>query len=195
MVRLGIVRDDHAVGDDHARGILVGREEPHRETGVHRQGLLVGHGGEVLHGQPVLGPVLEDGAVAAVGDQFVRMLGDPRVQVVLDHRHDGGGLPGAGGIFVDRAGVHRVIRAETVHVDAAVVLEFPGEFRSEHGVMLGGEVAQGVLQREDFFFFGEDILAFRGMVDARVPRFRLGQDVGNAGEDIGLKFIHGLCAG
>ena len=35
---------------------------------VHVQGLLLRHGGQVLHGEAVLGPVLEHGAIAPVGD-------------------------------------------------------------------------------------------------------------------------------
>ena len=68
------------------------REETERMARVHHEGLLVGHGREILHHEAVLSPVLEHGSVAAVCDQLVRMLSHAVVQVVLDHGHDRGGL-------------------------------------------------------------------------------------------------------
>ena len=91
---------------------------------VHGQGLLFGHGGKVLHGQAVLRPVLEDGSVASVNDELVGVLGDAGIQVVLDHGHDGSRLSALCRIFVNRPGVHVVRRAEPVHIDAAVAMQF-----------------------------------------------------------------------
>ena len=194
VVRFGIVGNDHAVGDDHTRGVLVGREKTHRETGVHGQGLLVGHVGQILHGEAVLRPVLEDGAVAAVGDEFVRVLGDAGIQVVLDHGHDGGCLAGFCRVFVNGAGVHLIVRAEPVHVDAAVALQFFCEFGGEDGVVSGREIAQGVLQGQDLFLMGEDIFAFGCMVDGRIVGLGCRQDVRNARQDFFLELIHGRYA-
>ena len=96
VVGLRVVGDDHAVGDHHARSVLVRGEEAERMAGVHDERLLVGHLREVLHHQPVLCPVLEHGTVAAVGDELVRMLCHARVEVVLYHHHDGGCLTALG---------------------------------------------------------------------------------------------------
>ncbi len=57
-------------------------------TAVHMQGLLITHHGEVLHGEQVLCPVLKYRAIATIGDEFIRMLGNRGVKVVLDHEHD-----------------------------------------------------------------------------------------------------------
>ena len=89
----------------------MGGEEAEGMAGVHDEGLFVGHLAEVFHREAVLGPVLEDGAVTAVGNQLVGVLGDGGVEVVLDHQHYRGGLAGTGGVLVDRAGVHVVARA------------------------------------------------------------------------------------
>ena len=105
IVRFGIVGNHHAVGDYHTRRILVAGEKAQRMAAVHHQRLLVGHGGEVLHHQPVLRPVLENGAVAPVDDELVRVLRHSLVQVVLDHGHDGRRLPALGRIFVNGSGI------------------------------------------------------------------------------------------
>ena len=145
VVRLGVIGNNHSVGYHYARGVLVGRKKAHRVAGVHRQGLLIGHRCKILHGQAVLGPVLEDGAVSAVDYQLVRVLGYARVQVVLDHGHNGCCLSGFCWVFVNRTGVHLIVRPVAVHVDSAVVFQFLGEFRGQLRVLAGREVAQGVL--------------------------------------------------
>ena len=98
-------------------------------AGVHYQGLFIGHGGQVLHYQPVLRPVLEDGAVAAVDDEFVRMLGHSFVQVVLDHGHNGRRLPRACRIFVNGPGIDLIGRPIPVHIDASIGLQLGRKFR------------------------------------------------------------------
>jgi len=44
-----------------------------------------GHICQVLHGQKVLCPILEDRPISSIGDQFMRMLGNAGVQIILDH--------------------------------------------------------------------------------------------------------------
>ena len=67
-------------------------EQSEGMSGIHHQRLVVGHLAQVSHRQAVLRPVLEDGTVAAVDDEFVRVLCHFRVEVVLYHQHDGGSL-------------------------------------------------------------------------------------------------------
>ena len=92
VVAAAVVRDDHAVGHHHPGRAGVGGEQAHRVPAVHDERLLLGHFAQVAHHEAVLGPVLEDGAIAAVRDELLRVLGDGRIQVVLDHQHDGRGL-------------------------------------------------------------------------------------------------------
>ena len=49
-----VVRDDHAIGDDHPRAVRRAREEAHGVARIHDQGLLLGHGEEVVKGEPEL---------------------------------------------------------------------------------------------------------------------------------------------
>ena len=116
------------------------REESEWMAGVHDEGLLLRHCGEIFHSQAVLGPVLEDGSVAAVGDELVRMLRHSRVQIVLDHCHYGGGLFAFCRVFSDWPGVHRIVRTQAVHIYAAVFAEFTGELRGECAVLMFREI-------------------------------------------------------
>ncbi len=153
VIRFGVVGNHHAVGDHHARGVLVRREQTQRMAGVHHQRLLVGHLRQVLHNQAVLRPVLEHGAVAAVGDQLVRVLRHRRIQVVLDHQHDGGRLATLRRIGVDGAGVHLVVRTIPVHVDAAVVVQLFHEFGNQLRMQRRIEVAERIAKGKLFLLF------------------------------------------
>ena len=165
VVGLGVVGYHHAVGHHDTRSILVRREQAEGVTGVHDQRLFVGHLTEILHHQAVLSPVLEHGAITAVGDQFVRMLSHARIQVVLYHHHDGGSLFTAVRIFVNGTGIHRVGGAQTVHVDTSVLMQLLGKFRCQLCMLFLGEISEGVSQGELLLLGGEDVLALRRMVD------------------------------
>ena len=188
VVGFRVVGDHHAVGHHDARRVGIRREKPERMARIHHQRLTVGHLREVLHRQTVLRPVLEHRAVAAVGNQFVGMLRHGLVQVVLDHQHDGRGLPALRGVFVDRPRVHLVVGTQAVHVDPAVLAQLGGELPGQHGVVPGGKVAQGVAQGQLLLGRRENVLTLGRMVDLSVVRLRGGQPVGNARADIGLKF-------
>ncbi len=189
VVGLRVVRNHHAVGHHHARSVLVAGIESHGVAAVHHQRLLVGHLAEVFHHQAILGPVLEHGAVAAVGDKLVRMLRHSGVEVVLNHQHDGGSLTALGGILVDGTGVHLVGRAQTVHIDAAVLLQFLGELLGQHLVVLGGEVAQGVADGQLLLGRRQDILALGSVVHCGVIRLGFGQRIGDTEAQFILEFF------
>ena len=189
VVLLGVVGNHHAVGDDDPRRILVRGEQSLRVAGVHDERLLVGHFRKVFHGEAVLRPVLEYGAVASVGYQFVRMLRHRLVEVVVNHQHDGGCLPAAGGVLVYRPRVHFVVGPQAVHVNPAVAFQFVGEFGGQFLVVFGREVAQCVLYGEFLLFRSEYVLPFGRMVDGRVVRFRCRQDIRNTGPDVVLEFF------
>ena len=177
VVAAAVVGDDHAVGHHHPGRVPVAGEQAQGMARIDDQGLLVGHLGQVLHGQQVLGPVLEDGAVAAVGDQLVGVLGHRRIQVVLDHQHDGRGLGRARRVLIQGAGVHPVGRPEAVHVDAAPAGQLGGEFRRQLGVQDGREVAQGVAQGQAPLGRAQQQRSGRRAADGRVVR-RHGRQVG-----------------
>ena len=185
----GIIRDHHAVGDYHARGFGVTGEQAQRVAGVEYQGLVVGHFGEIAHDQPVLNPILEHRAVAPVGNQFVRVFGYLRIEVILDHQHNGSRLAALSRVFADRPGVHRIVGSKAVHINAAVAVELVGEFRGQFPVPLRRKVAQRVLYRKHLFFGGQHALdhAARGMADARIERFGGRQYGGNAFDNLLLE--------
>ena len=135
---------------------------------MHVQGLVVGHRGEVLHGQQVLRPVLKDSPIAAIGNELVRVLRYGGIQIVLNHQHDGCGLLGLRRVFMNGPGLHGIGRPKAVHVNAAIKLQFLGEFRSQHLMMAGLKVAERVAQGELFFVGTQNVRAFRGMRDGGV---------------------------
>ena len=189
VVGLAMVGNHHPVGHHHPRRVLVRGEKPQRMPRIHDQGLLVGHFRQIFHDQTVLRPVLENGTVPAIGNQFVRMLRHRRIQVILNHQHDSCRLTAFGRILLDRAGEHRVIRTETVHVNAPVGFQFLGELRRQDRMVLGGEVTQSIAQCQFLLFGAQDVLALGRMVHTRIVRLRFRQYLGNPFPDGFLKFF------
>ncbi len=93
------VADQVGVGDEDARGPLVGLHDADRAAGLdeHRLVLLEGAQGadHRVEGAPVAGGL----AGAAVDDELVGVLGDLGVQVVLEHPEGGLLLPSQGAQF------------------------------------------------------------------------------------------------
>ena len=196
VVGLAVIGDDHAVGHHHAGGLLVGREQPERMAGVHDQGLVFFHLAQILHGQTVLRPVLEHRPVAAVGDELLGVLRHGRVEVVLDHQHDRGGLAALGRVPIDGVRLHVVRRAQAVHVNASVVLELQGKFRGELRMLMRREITKRVAQRKFFFLGRQDVLAHWGVAPFGVAldgrRQRLRKALLNNGSEFSLRHGHGF---
>jgi hypothetical protein len=64
----------------------------------------------------ILGPILEDTAIAAVGDEFVWKLGDLGVEDIHYHVLDGFALVGFCGVEMERVRFHWVTRYKTVPI-------------------------------------------------------------------------------
>ena len=163
VVGLGVIWYHHAVGHHHTRRAGVGGEQPERMSGVHHQRLAVGHLRQIFHGKAILRPILKHSAVASICNQFVRMLGHCRIKIILNHHHYGGSLAGAGRIILDTTRFHLIMGSEAVHVYASVVLQLPGEFGSELGMHIFGEITQCVAQSQFFLLRRKYILASGSM--------------------------------
>ena len=150
---------------------------------VQDEGLLFAHFREVLHGEQVLRPILENGSVAAIGNQLFGMLGHLGVEVVLNHQHNGCCLPATGGIGLYGPCIHGVIRPKAIHVNAPVALQLFGKLRPQNPVMPGMKIAQGILNGQFFLFFAENALngAARSMAELRVALAGRGQNIGDTG--------------
>ena len=159
-------------------------------TGVHDKGLLVSHCSKVLHYKPVLRPVLEYSSVSSICDQFMWMLCNPVVKVVLDHRHYCCRLCGSGRIFIDRTCVHLIIRTETVHVYASVLLQFICKLGSKYLMVFSWEISEGIPDGKNFFLVVKDFLTFRSVINARVVRFRFREYLRNTFQYFFMKLIH-----
>ena len=120
------------------------REQAHRMTGIHHERLLVGHLAQVFHREPILRPVLEYRTIATIYNKFVRMLRHGRVQVVLNHQHDGCRLLRAVRILVDRTGIHLVAWAIAIHIYPAILVQLLHKLRCELLVQMLRKIAEGV---------------------------------------------------
>ena len=157
---------------------------------IHRQALIVGHGGEVLHRKPVLRPVLKDGPVAAVRDQFVWELSNGGIQVVHDHQHDGSGLCAVAWVCIDGVGPHRHVRGPIpMHDDAPITVQFLEEFSSHGVVMVAWKVPEGVLQGEPSFTWRQRDGPVRGVVHGWIEVHRRGHVRRDAFKDGGSEAI------
>ena len=162
---------------------------------VHDEGLFLGHLAQVLHGEAVLGPVLEHPAVAAVGDEFFGVLRHRGIQIVLDHEHDGRRLRRLCGVGFNGPRVHGIRRAQTVHVNAAVALQLLRKFWGQFGMLIGGEVTQRIAHSQLFFFGRQDVLANRCVAEFGGARLRRGQLSGDSRLDFRLEQLQfvGAC--
>jgi hypothetical protein len=61
-----------------------------------------------------------------------------------------------------------VVRPEAVHVDPAIIVEFPGKFTGEYSMMPGREIAEGIPQGQFLFLSREYILPPGCMVHVRI---------------------------
>jgi len=163
-----IVGNHHAVGNHHTGGFRVRGEESQGMPRIHHQGLLITHLRKVLHGEQVLGPVLKHRPVSTVSDQLMGVLRHRRIQVVLDHQHDGCRLRRPGGIGREGTGLHLIVGPETVHVNPAVQLQLLHKFRSKHPVKVRRKITQGIPYCQLLFFRGKNLPALRCMVHPRI---------------------------
>ena len=105
------------------------------------------------------------------------MLCHSGVEVVLYHEHDGSCLLRLVGILIDGACIHLIAGTIAVHIDAAVVVQFFGKFRSQVLMQFLGEIPQGIAQSQFLFLFSEDFLTLGRMVDFLVVWFYLRQHI------------------
>ncbi len=106
LVPVRPIRHQVRVGQQHARGGLVGLEHRHGLARLDEQRLLVAELLELAHDRVVARPVAGGLADPAVDDQLGRLLGDVGMQVVLEHAQRGFLLPA----FAPQAGCRRRAR-------------------------------------------------------------------------------------
>ena len=157
---------------------------------IQYQSLLVRHLGQILHGQTVLGPVLESRAVTAIHDELVGMLGDGHIQIVGYHEHDGRCLTALMWKVIYAAGIDLIIGTQAVHVDPSVCLQLFLELRNQCCMMFRREIAQSVAQCQLLLIRCQYLLPVGSMVDRGVKRFGCRKFVRNTLNDCFLKISH-----
>jgi len=131
-----------------------------------------------VDGEVVLGPVGEDRAVAAVGDEFFGELCDLGVEVIHDVVDDAGGLEAASGVVGVGVGLDGVGGPQTVHVDVAVGVELVSQLLGQLLVQTLREVAQRVFEGQHLLVVGEVGEAFGGMGHLRAQGRWLREGIG-----------------
>ena len=97
MVPGAPVRHEVGVGDQHARGILVGAEDADGLAGLHQQRLVLFQRAQACD-DPVIGfPVARRTADAAIDDELLGAFGDAGIEVVHQHPERRFGEPALGG--------------------------------------------------------------------------------------------------
>jgi hypothetical protein len=106
------MRHDVGIGDQHPRRIGMGPKHADRLAGLHQQGFVALQLFQRGHDAVVALPVARRAADAAIDHEFVRLLGDVRIEIVHQHAERRFGLPAL-------AGHHRTAG----RADDAVVVE------------------------------------------------------------------------
>ena len=136
-------------------------EESERMARLHYERLVLRDDFEIFLYKEVLHPVLADLPSLSVGDELVWIERHVEVEVVVDHYLEGFAFDALALVFVDGLAVELSFRTEAVAVDASVLLIFFEELGGEFFVVLLGDVAQSVLEREDYFFIVEYLSSVR----------------------------------
>ena len=143
------------VGDDDPGCQLVGMEQTQRMAGHDNQRLLIGQLLQILLDEPVLHPVLADLAGLAVGHQLIGIQRHVEVQVVVDHHLDSPALDALALVLADGLAVDLALGAEAIAVDAAVLRQLLSELLGHLCVVIGVDVAQGVLDGQRLVRLGQ----------------------------------------
>ena len=130
-------------------------EQTQRMTGHDNERLLVGQLLKILLDETVLHPVLADLTGLAVGDQLVGIERNVKVKVVVDHDLNGTTLDALALVLVNGVTVQLALGTEAVAVDAAVLFQLPGKFLRHLSVMVGMDIAQGVLNGKRLVRLGQ----------------------------------------
>ena len=175
IIRFRIVWYHHTICNYYAGSIFVRWIQSHRITRVHYKSLFFCHFRQVLHRQTILSPVLEHSTISTVGDKFVRVLSNSRVQVVLNHKHNSCCLTTFGRIFLYGTCIHFVCRTETIHVYTSIFSKLFGKFGSQYTMKFWVKITQSVANSQFFFSFSQNIFAFWSMIYTIIPRLWFGQ--------------------
>ena len=120
LLPVGPVADQVGVGDQHARGPLVGPEDPDRLAALHEHRLVVGERGQGAHERVVRLPAARGLAGPAVHHQLGGVLGVLGVEVVHQHPQRRLGLPRARGQLGAVGGVDGEARVVAGHFSSPI---------------------------------------------------------------------------
>ena len=151
----------------------MGREKPQRMSRIQNKSLFIRHFREILHGKPVLCPVLEHRTVSSICYKLVGMLCHRIIKIVAYHKHNGCSLYTLVREVIYTAGIYLVIRPVPVHIYPAVLFQFLRKLRSQGSMLLCREIPEGILQCQSLLLQGKYVLSPRSVVYCRIISFGL----------------------
>ncbi|MPM49461.1 hypothetical protein SDC9_96191 [bioreactor metagenome] len=163
--------DHQRVGQNNARGFRPAREQSQRMAGLEHQRLLVGQFFEVTLDEAVLQPVLAGLPGFAVGDQFVGVERDLKVQIVVDHHLERLARKALTLVLVDGLAVNTPLGTVAIGVDAAARFQLFQELRRKRFVQTLRHVPQRVFERLPRLREGQPVAAIRRTANVRL-KFR-----------------------
>ena len=147
-------------------------------TGFHDKGLILCHFFQVAFDQKVLHPVMADGSCFTIGDQFIRIEGNFKVQVVVNHDLESFAFRAFSFIFINWFAIDAAFRAETIAIDTAASRQFFEELWDKFIMIFFRNVAQGIFQCQFSLGRAEAEAAVRGSADAFLERFLRRKSIG-----------------
>ncbi len=153
VVQIVVHADHQTIGDDDSRCFGPAVEQSHGMSGVQHQCLVLIQGLQILFDQLILHPVLADCTGLSVGDEFIGIQCDLKIQIVVDHDLEGLALDAVGLVFIDGFAVKGFLREIPVAVDLPLFLQLLVEFLCHDFMVLFGDVAQRVFDRQKLILF------------------------------------------
>ena len=136
VVKIVIHTDHDGIGDDDTRRGRFGRKQSQRVSGFHNQGLILRQFFEIFFDEPILQPVLAYRSGLTVGNQFIWIERDVKVEVVVDHHLKSLSCQAFAFVLVDWLAVDSFLRSVTISVNSAAGRQFLHELRRQLCVQL-----------------------------------------------------------
>ena len=147
--------DHQTVGNDDTRRGFVGFEQTEWVTGLDNEGLVVGQNFQIFFNQAVLHPVLANLTGFTIGGQFVWIKRNIKVEVVVDHNLESFTFDAVTFVLVDWLAVQFTLWAETVAVDAAMLIQLFCKFHCHLFMMVRVYITQSVFDCECLIGLGQ----------------------------------------
>ena len=144
VLHIVVFTDQEAVSDDNTRCFWFRFEKSERVARFHDQGLMVGHDFQVFLDQVVLHPVSADRSSFSIGNQFIRIKGDFKAQVVVNHDLHSLSCGTVSFILVNGLAVDAFFWTPAVAINPSASFQFFQKFRDHFLMESLWNIAKGI---------------------------------------------------